>query len=174
MFIGGFAYVYEAQEAQGAVYALKRLFGADKEACNNIIREINLHKQVSNHPNIVKFISASLVDRTKSANGLAEYLLVTELCSGGSLIDYINDSLDPETVFKIFYQASQAIKHLHNQNPPVIHRDIKIDNFLLGSDGLLKLCDFGSATTDVISPDPNWNVVVRNELEEKVKTIKTI
>lgn len=63
-------------------YALKRLLGTDKQACNNIIRELNIHKQISGHPNIVKFIAASFIDRTNSAQGNAEYLLVSELCKG--------------------------------------------------------------------------------------------
>lgn len=63
-------------------YALKRLLGADKQACNNIIRELNIHKQISGHPNIVKFVAASFIDRTNSAQGNAEYLLVSELCKG--------------------------------------------------------------------------------------------
>lgn len=80
--VGGFAFVYVAQDAQtGTEYALKRLIGADKEACNNIIREINILKQVSGHPNIVRFVAASFIDRTQT-QGQAEYLLVTELCKG--------------------------------------------------------------------------------------------
>ena len=72
-----------AQDIQsGNEYALKRLLGADKQACNNIIKEINIHKQLSGHPNIVKFVTASFIDRTKSTQGVAEYLLVTELCKG--------------------------------------------------------------------------------------------
>lgn len=66
-------------------YALKRLLGADKQACNNIIRELNIHKQISGHPNIVKFVAASFIDRTNSAQGNAEYLLVSELCKGESV-----------------------------------------------------------------------------------------
>lgn len=68
-------------------YALKRLLGADKQACNNIIRELNIHKQISGHPNIVKFVAASFIDRTNSAQGNAEYLLVSELCKGEPRLD---------------------------------------------------------------------------------------
>lgn len=65
----------------GTEYALKRLLGSDKQACNNIIRELNVHKQLSGHPNIVKYVAASFIDRT-AAKGNAEYLLVSELCKG--------------------------------------------------------------------------------------------
>jgi serine/threonine protein kinase len=33
---------------------------------------------------------------------------------------------------------------LHAQNPPIAHRDLKLENFLLGKEGVYKLCDFGS------------------------------
>uniref|UniRef100_A0A6B2E633 Cyclin-G-associated kinase n=1 Tax=Phlebotomus kandelakii TaxID=1109342 RepID=A0A6B2E633_9DIPT len=171
---GGFAFVYVAQDTQsGMEYALKKLIGADKEACNTIIKEINIHKQLSGHPNIVTFISASFIDRTQSVQGNAEYLLVTELCKGGSLVDCLGSALEPPTVLRVFYQAARAVSHLHSQHPPITHRDIKIENFLLGTDGLLKLCDFGSATTDIYSPDMTWSAQQRNNLEDQLATVTT-
>lgn len=158
--------------ASNTEFALKRLLGADKQACNNIIREINIHKQVSGHPNVVKFVAASFIDRTQNAQGHAEYLLVTELCKGGSLIDCVDvtgNPLEPATILRVFYQAARAVSHLHAQAAPVTHRDIKIENFLIGSDGLLKLCDFGSATTEVFQPDLNWSAQQRNSLEDQVR-----
>ena len=41
-----------------------------------------------------------------------------------------------------------ALAHLHAQSPPIAHRDVKPENFILNdSDGRWRLCDFGSATT---------------------------
>lgn len=163
--------MYVARDIQsGNDYALKRLFGCDKEECNNIIKEIKIHKQVSGHPNVVKFITASFIDRTQNS-GRAEYLLVTELCMGGSLYDCLDNPLEPQTVLKIMYQATKAVAHLHSQN--INHRDIKVENFLIGSDGLLKLCDFGSATTDFHSPDITWSTQQRNNLEELLQKFTT-
>ena len=127
--IGGFAYVYIAQDIQTNIeYALKRLLGADKDECNNIIREINIHKQVSGYPNIVKFVAASFIDRTQVQNAQkrAEYLLVAELCKNGSLYDCIERPMEPDTVLRVFYQAAKAVQHLHSQNIPITHRDIKV------------------------------------------------
>lgn len=165
-------------------YALKRLLGSDKQACNNIIREINLHKQLSGHPNIVRYVAASFIDRTihgsnggtngGGSGGSAEYLLVSELCKGGSLADCLHTDIEPETVLRLFYQAAQALRHLHNSQPePVTHRDIKIENFLLGTDGQLKLCDFGSATTDIFQPTTNWTAAQRDQLEDRLASVTT-
>lgn len=108
---------------------MKRLLGSDKQTCNNIIRELNIHKQLSGHPNIVKLVDASFIDHTNTAKANAEYLLVSELCKGGSLIDCMGTAFEPDVVLKIIYQISKAIGHMHNQNPPITHRDIKVMSF---------------------------------------------
>ncbi len=48
------------------------------------------------------------------------------LFTGGSLIDCMGTQFEPETVLKVFYQACQAVKHLHSQSMPITHRDIKV------------------------------------------------
>ncbi|CAG2100076.1 unnamed protein product [Medioppia subpectinata] len=51
---------------------------------------------------------------------------------------------------EMFYDLLQGIQYLHNQNPPVIHRDIKPKNILIMINDcnkmFIKLCDFGLAT----------------------------
>lgn len=85
--------MYSAQDTQtGCEYALKRLIGADKEACSNIIREINILKQVSGHQGIIKYVAASFIDRTQT-KGQAEYLLVTELCKGELSLSILYNSI---------------------------------------------------------------------------------
>jgi serine/threonine protein kinase len=48
----------------------------------------------------------------------------------------------------IFLSVCRAVALMHSQDPPIIHRDLKIENVLIKK-GIYKLCDFGSATTRV-------------------------
>nr|CAD7402866.1 unnamed protein product [Timema poppensis] len=89
---------------------------------------------------------------------------------GGSLVDVLtarSTALPPDTVCTVFWQACRAVQHMHSQQKPVAHRDLKIENFLLSSDGAIKLCDFGSATTMTYHPDPSWSANQRSLLEEE-------
>ncbi|ORX63650.1 kinase-like protein, partial [Linderina pennispora] len=57
---------------------------------------------------------------------------------------------------------------MHYQRPPVLHRDLKVENILVG-DSDYKLCDFGSATDQLVQPDRR--VVA---LEEEIQRYTTL
>lgn len=57
---------------------------------------------------------------------------------------------------------------MHSQVPPIIHRDLKIENLLISGDSTIKLCDFGSATADIYRPDLSWSANQHSSLEENV------
>lgn len=42
-------------------------------------------------------------------------------------------------------QSAAGILYLHHRKPPIVHRDIKSDNFLIDSNYNVKVCDFGLA-----------------------------
>lgn len=91
--------------------------------------------------------------------------------SGGCLVDILKSlsgPFDPETIIRLFYQTCRAVAHMHSQTPAIIHRDLKIENVLISNDGNVKLCDFGSATVDIYTPDVAWSANQRSTLEENV------
>ncbi|XP_059173806.1 cyclin-G-associated kinase-like [Physella acuta] len=168
---GGFAFVFVAQDiTTGKEYALKRLLANDQEKNKAVLEEIKYLKKLSGHPNIINFISAASIGNDQSDHGQSEYLILTELCSG-QLIDELNRQGKPlpfEDVLRVFYQTCRAVQHMHKQKPPVIHRDLKAENLLISSQGAIKLCDFGSATSETHSPDSSWSAIKRSLVEDEI------
>uniref|UniRef100_A0A8C9TPJ3 Cyclin-G-associated kinase n=1 Tax=Scleropages formosus TaxID=113540 RepID=A0A8C9TPJ3_SCLFO len=170
---GGFAFVYEAQDiGTNKDYALKRLLSNEEEKNTAIIQEVCFMKKLSGHPNIVQFCSAASIGKEESDTGQAEFLILTELCRG-QLVDFIKrvELKGPvlcDTVLKIFYQTCRAVQHMHRQKPPIVHRDLKIENLLISHQGTVKLCDFGSATTTVHYPDYSWSAQKRSMVEDEI------
>lgn len=68
---------------------------------------------------------------------------VSERSLSGLVTDY--GPLEEATVKIYLRQLLEAMAYLHLKN--FVHRDIKASNVLIGSDGQIKLADFGCATT---------------------------
>lgn len=92
------------------------------------------------------------VKRVKQDNSDVFYCLL-EYMSEGSLFDVMErrqkERFDEHTCLRIFRQICQGIQLMHHMNPPVQHRDLKIENVLFDGQNF-KICDFGSVTTDVV------------------------
>lgn len=59
---------------------------------------------------------------------------------------------------------------MHRLN--LIHRDIKIENILFDYNGIVKLCDFGSAHTKFYEPSMDWTPIQRSLVEDEVYHIQ--
>jgi serine/threonine-protein kinase len=71
--------------------------------------------------------------------------LVFEYVEGHNLKDSLRNrgALPPEEVLALAEQVGAALEVAHREG--IIHRDIKPENLLVGSDGLIRLADFGVA-----------------------------
>ena len=76
-----------------------------------------------------------------------EGITVIEKYENGTLLsEYIDaHSVSWEMFLDFAIQMCETLECLHSCNPPIIHRDIKPNNFMLTPEGVLKLLDFDSA-----------------------------
>lgn len=99
-----------------------------------LTREIHHHRRL-HHPHVVQLYEIIATEN---------YIwLVTELCSGGELYDYLVEKgrLSEEETRIIFGQLCLAIGYIHEKG--VVHRDLKLENVLLDERCRVKLSDFG-------------------------------
>ena len=85
-------------------------------------------------------VVAYLIHSAKSA--LSLYLVRCSSC--GSTDQCFPRHVDPwGVILPLSLQLLEVMNYLHNHW--IIHRDLKLSNLLLTSDGILKLCDYGLA-----------------------------
>ncbi|CAH6720853.1 actin-regulating kinase Prk1p [[Candida] jaroonii] len=181
---GGFAHVYTCTidpPFQGnSVACLKRVVVPSKWQLNLLRQEVDAMKRLRGNPTIVSYIDshASRLNETIASVGMGgvggdkqqyEVFLLMEYCSNNGLIDFMNTRLtnkltEPE-ILVIMKDITLAVAMCHHLQPPLLHRDIKIENVLLDDKRTYKLCDFGSAVG--YSPVPK-NSQEFNELFEDI------
>jgi AP2-associated kinase len=59
----------------------------------------------------------------------------------------LRERLTEAEILQIFVDVCEGVAFMHNSRPPLLHRDLKVENILHSSPTSYKLCDFGSATT---------------------------
>ncbi|XP_058771056.1 probable serine/threonine-protein kinase PBL7 [Vicia villosa] len=141
---GGFGRVYKGHlESVNQTVAIKQLDRNGLQGNREFLVEV-LMLSLLHHPNLVNLIGYC-------ADG-DQRLLVYEYMPLGSLEDHLHDvslgkkRLDWNTRMKIAAGAAKGLEYLHDKaNPPVIYRDLKCSNILLGEGYHPKLSDFGLA-----------------------------
>lgn len=134
---GGFATVYSAHDVRfGRTVAVKILSNVDEDGRRRFDREQLSMGKLSNHPHVVTAFSSGYT------TGGQPYLIM-EYLAGGSLADLVDrgERLPWEKAVRHITSIAKALEHAHSHG--VLHRDVKPENILLGSDGTAKLTDFG-------------------------------
>ncbi|KAF9240064.1 Pkinase-domain-containing protein [Melanogaster broomeanus] len=100
----------------------------------SLTREIHHHRQL-HHPHVTQMYEVIATE--------SHIWLVTELCSGGELFDYLAEKgrLSEDEARIIFGQLCLAVAYLHDKG--IVHRDLKLENVLLDERCRVKLGDFG-------------------------------
>lgn len=167
---GGFAHVYVVRVPSAGglteLAVLKRVAVPDKEALASMRTEVETMKKLKGHKHIVTYIDSHA---SQLKGGGYEVFLLMEYCDGGGLIDFMNtrlkDRLTEPEILKIFSDACEGLACMHYLKPPLLHRDLKVENILItrtSSGKLYKLCDFGSTAP----PRPAATSVVEGKLIE--------
>lgn len=143
---GGFATVYRAKHQNtNKEYAMKVISkellinAKGKSSLEKLKNEIQIQKSL-NHLNIVQ----SKISFSDAFN----YYIALEYCPGKTIREYLKNSpngrlSEPETR-KVLKDILNGLVYIHNRK--IIHHDLKLENFIIGADGRVKIADFGLAT----------------------------
>ncbi|XP_032865544.2 NUAK family SNF1-like kinase 2 [Tyto alba] len=134
---GTYGKVKKARERSGKLVAIKSIRKdkiKDEQDLVHIRREIEIMSSL-NHPHI---IAVHEVFENSS-----KIVIVMEYASKGDLYDYISERqrLTEQEARHFFRQVVSAVYYCHKNG--IVHRDLKLENILLDTNGNIKIADFG-------------------------------
>ena len=142
---GGIGTTYEAIDVQNsqrvALKALSLKSMSDWKTSELFEREARV-LSVLNHPSIPRYIDYFQVD-TPTERG---FYIVQQLAPGKPLATLVEEGwhASEAEIQRITIQILEILVYLHQQTPPVIHRDIKPQNIIRDEKGQVFLVDFGA------------------------------
>ncbi|WP_040925253.1 serine/threonine protein kinase [Saccharibacillus kuerlensis] len=139
---GGMGRVYLASDAKlpGKWWAVKETM-ADTADYERIENEARMLTRLRHHslPQVVDFFAPDAEGRV---------FLVMEYIEGSNLDEYAmmaGGRLDIPFVLELTLRICEVLEYLHAQDPPVVFRDLKPGNIMIGEGGSIRLIDFGIA-----------------------------
>ena len=144
---GGMGVIYLAQDlySDDAFRVVKHLSSTfsdpdEKAEAIRLFRREAAMLQRLNHPGVVRFHDHYFTEEGK-------YYLVVDYVPGSSLETVINDfgPFNDDDAVKVGIQICEVLEYLHDQDPPIIYRDLKPSNLMLTPEGQIVFIDFGIA-----------------------------
>ena len=174
---GGMGITYEAEDlntqSKVALKTISLKQVNDWKQIELIEREAEVLKKL-NHPGIPQYLDYFTVD-TKSAHhkytsGGSEadtqadryFYIIQELVSGKSLDKWVKEGwrVSEKELKNIAQQILDILIYLHQQKPPIIHRDIKPQNLIRNETGKIFLVDFGAVQNTYYSTIAKGSTIV--------------
>ena len=131
-----------------------------QEIVEEIIGEAGM-MAILRHPNVLQLFGCSLTAQA--------IWIVSELCSLGSLRQVLDDNdrvLPVELRLNLALQVAEGMAYLHNQDPPIIHRDLKSHNIFVHE-------TFTDAPADEASRNNQWTWRKKRSDEDESKKQQT-
>ncbi|MDH3227316.1 MAG: serine/threonine protein kinase, partial [Thermoleophilia bacterium] len=143
---GGMGVVWKATDTtldrDVAIKILPPAFATDPDRMARFEREAKLLAAL-NHPNIAAIYGLHQAPAAADA-GQGVHFIVMELATGQDLGSRIAQGAMPlDEVIAIARQVALALEEAHERG--IVHRDLKPSNIQIGSDGKVKVLDFGLA-----------------------------
>ena len=151
---GGMADIFLARREDGVHVALKVLSDhrvADHEACTMFLDEGRV-VALLDHPNVARVFDVAVTDQ-------GDHYLAMEYVHGADLRQLLTAAAHAqrivpyETSIAIVMSAAAGLDHAHRrcdlEGRPLrlVHRDVSLSNLMVGHDGIVKVVDFGIAST---------------------------
>ena len=157
---GGFGYVYLARDAKtNEEFVLKKILCMDQERLDLATREVEIFEKLPVHQNLVRYYGHTILKETRNR----EVIILMEFCPGGHLYDLMKShpsGIPTAKIVNVLLDISKGLEALHGMDPPVQHRDLKLENVLLGKSKRYVIVDYGSWSSDA----PNLSELNRTEL----------
>ena len=136
----GTVYLYKDEYFQIAVKQIKFSATLVQKEGEDVMKEVNLHKTLI-HLNIIRYFG--------SHQAKDNICIMMEHAQFGSLKSVLlrskanHESMPHNLIMKFSREIIMGLNYLHTRPKPVIHRDLRSPNVLIGRNSTAKIADFG-------------------------------
>jgi serine/threonine protein kinase len=134
---GGFSEVWLAEDTKTGLKIALKIYapgtGLDEDGVQLFSQEFSLVFNF-NHSNLLRPSHYDVCDRMP--------YLIMPFCERGSAVKLVG-KISEKDAWNFLHDVAAGLAYLHEQETPVIHRDIKPDNVMVGNNGRFMITDFG-------------------------------